>query len=142
MADITVTGAQVGLVDPTKATLFEAIAGEAIDAGEIVYIDASTGKLELADGSAAGTANARGAALTDAAAGQAVTCVKEGAVYGYGVSALAYDLHLYVSDTAGALGSAASDATVDVIVARVVGLTDSSLTKVVYFDFDWRTEQA
>lgn len=142
MADITVTAAQVGLVDPDKATLFNGIASVAITAGQAVYIDGTSGKLALADGSAAATANGRGIALSTVGANQAVTCVKEGALYGFGVSGLAYDLHTYISDTAGALGSGAADATVDVICGRVVGLTDSDMTKVLYVDFDWRTEQS
>lgn len=139
MADIAKTIAQIGLVDPTKAKTLSVIAAEAIDAGEGCYIN-SAGKAALADGSAAGTAQIRGVALNSAGAGQAVTLVKEGAMYGFTISGMDYDARAYVSDTAGALADAAG--TVPATVGRVIGLSDKDITKVLYVDTDWTSQWA
>lgn len=138
MADIALTAAQIAPVIPQKAEIIDLIAAAAITAGQAVYIN-SDGKAAVADASAAGTAQFRGIALKAAGAGAAVPVLKSGMVYGFTVSSLDGDAAVYLSDTAGALATTAGDATVDVIIGRVVALSDSSLTKVIYVDADWLT---
>lgn len=101
MADITITPADVKLVKSFEQ--YTAPAGEVIDAGELVYIDPTTGHLLLADASAAGTARAWGMALTNAAViGQTTTVVRKGIIdVGNGLGGLTYDHDLWVSITAG-----------------------------------------
>ena len=79
MADITVTAAQVALIDPLKAEVYSVIAAEAITAGQVVFFD-NTGKAQLADANAAGELQARGIALNAAGIGMAVDIVKRGRV--------------------------------------------------------------
>lgn len=137
MADIVVTAAQVGLVDPQKAKTFDGIAAEAVTKGQPVY-QVTTGKFGVADANAANKQQVRGIALQDAGANQALTMVKEGAVYGYTLTSQAYDTPLFLSDTAGALADAAG--TLGVPVGIVTSLADPSLTKVVYFDIRWNAD--
>lgn len=138
MGDITVTAAKVGLVDPIKAVTQTVIAAAAITKGQVCYID-SNGKANLADANAAGAIQARGIALNAAAAGGAVTLLKEGAVYGYTLSGVAYSGPVYLSNTAGALATSAGGTSV--VCGIAVALTDKDLTKVLYADFrygpDW-----
>ena len=65
MADLTITNTDV--LDPGGGSVKEANAAEVIDAGEIVYLDAS-GTLQLATITSATTAAAVGMALNDAVA--------------------------------------------------------------------------
>lgn len=139
MADLTVTAAQVGLFDPEKSQTVEAIAAEAVTAGQPVYIN-SSGKAAVADASLAGTAQVRGIALQSAAANQAVTLVKRGDLEGYDLSAVAYDTLVTLSDTAGALDNGAGSPTVTVPVGRVKAVTDSpTISKLLAVDVDWLT---
>lgn len=134
MADITVTAAQVAVVSPHNAEIYDFIATEAITAGQPVY-QLSTGKVGVADANAAGKQQFRGIALKAAAAGQAVSVLKRGMVTGYTISGLNRDVAVYLSDTAGSLADAAG--TMSVICGRVFSLSDSNLSKVLYIDADW-----
>lgn len=134
MADITVTAAQVAAVFPDKAEIVDMIAAETITAGQAVFLD-TNGKAQLADANAAGEQQFRGIALTGGGAGQGISVLKRGHVYGFTVSGMAYDAIAYLSDTAGALGTTAGTMTVN--AGRVVPLSDASLTKVLYIDADW-----
>jgi predicted transcriptional regulator len=79
MADLTQTAADV--LASAGAGTGNGTAGEAIDAGQVVYQKSSDGKLWLADAvTAAANAQAKGIALNDAAAGQPVTYAKSGGV--------------------------------------------------------------
>lgn len=130
MADVTVTAAQVGLVDPDQAETYQAIAAATITAGQAVYRD-TAGKVDLADASVAGTAETRGIALNGGGAGQAISVCRRGQLYGFDLSSQAYDAPIYQSDTAGALADAAG--TVSNEVGLVEALTDgSTLTKVLW----------
>lgn len=135
MADITVTAAQVGVVFPEKAEIFDFIAAETITAGQALFLD-SNGKAELADANAAGELQFRGIALNGGGAGQAISVLKKGHCYGFGVSGMAYDAVAYLSNTAGALADAAGGTTVN--CGRVVPLANgATLTKVLYVEADW-----
>lgn len=140
MADIALTAAQVRPIDPVESEIIDLIASVAITKGQVVYID-TAGKAAIADGSAAGTAQARGIALESVGAGQVVSVLKRGRLAGFTVSGLNGDARLYLSATAGALADAA--AVVAVTCGRVVVMNDGpTLTKVAYFDFDWLTQHA
>jgi len=139
MADITVTAANVGLVDPEKAKTFEGLAAEAITKGQPLY-QVTTGKFGIADANVANKQQVRGIALQDAGAGQAVTMLKEGAAYGWTLTSQSYDDPVFLSDTAGTLADAAG--TLEVPVGVVTGLADKSLTKVIYFDIRWGADWA
>jgi hypothetical protein len=135
MADITVTAAQVGAVFPEKAEIVDMIAAEALTAGQAVYQVAASGKAGLADANAAGQQQFRGIALNAAGAGQAVSVLKKGHVYGFDLSGMDYDDPAYLSDTAGTLADAAG--TMSVNAGRVVALPDASASKVLYVEADW-----
>ncbi|MBX4992282.1 hypothetical protein ABID08_000712 [Rhizobium binae] len=105
MADLVITAANVvaGTGVPTKT----GVAGAAIAAGDIVYLDtATTGKWQLADSDAA-TAEARGQtgnigiALNSAAANQPIVVQTEGPVTLGAV--LTAGIAYYLSDTPGKL---------------------------------------
>lgn len=134
MTDIALTAAQIAPVDPDEAQIFDFIAAATITAGQAVYIT-SAGKVNLADANGSGTLQFRGIALRGGAAGQAIPVLKRGRVYGFTVSAVAYDAALFLSDTAGALGDSAGSTSIN--AGRVVPLSDSNLTKVVYIEADW-----
>lgn len=134
MAAIAVTAAQVSLVFPLAAEVFDFIAEEAIERGQLVYVTA-TGGVKKASAAAAGTAGVRGMALTKAGAGQGISVLKRGHVAGATISGLAYDAAVYAADTAGGLDTAAG--TVSVVAGRVVPLSDSARTKVLYFSASW-----
>lgn len=135
MADIVRTKAQIAVVFPSKAVIFSAVAGAAIEAGQPVYFDTTTKKVLLSDANGSGTTKIHGIALEDAAAGAAVGILKEGHVYGYTLSGDVGSF-AYVSDTVGELADAAGTAVLP--VGMVVPLTDvPTLTKVLYVDIPW-----
>jgi hypothetical protein len=138
MAEITVTAAQVGLVDPLKADVGSFIAAVAITKGQAVYFNTS-GKAALATAATQGTAQFRGIALNTVGAGEAVDVLHDGLMYGAGVSALNGDAAVYVAGAAvGAGGLQTTAATIPTIAGRVVVLTDGpTRTKVVRIQTDW-----
>lgn len=133
MADIALVAASIAPVFVERSEIISGVATEAITPGQILYRVAATGKFGIADANAAGKQQARGIALEAAGAGQALSILKRGYVYGYTVSALNNDALLYLSDTAGALADAAG--TMTVRIGRVESLSDTpNFTKVVWFD--------
>lgn len=132
MGDIAVTAAQVAVCFPERAEIFSGIAGATITAGQAVYLIAASGKLGLADEDASAEASyVFGIALNGGGAGQAIDVLRRGHVYGFTVSGLNYALPVSLSNTAGALLD--TGATTN-IVGRVVPLTNSDLTKVLFVD--------
>jgi len=135
MADVTVTATRIAPVFPDEAEIFDMVAAAAITAGQAIYQD-SNGKAAVADANAGSSKEKfRGIALNAAGIGQAVSVLKKGHIYGFTLSG-AYDSLVYLSDTAGALADAPST-TNSVPVGRVVALSDSSLTKILYIDAAW-----
>lgn len=105
MANIAITAASV--VPGANAKTVDGIAGAAITAGQVVYLDPATGKLLLADADSA-TAAARsvlGIALNSAAIGQPVTVQKAGLITIGGT--VAPGVGYYLSATAGAIAPVA-----------------------------------
>lgn len=132
MADITVTAAQVRRVYPDRDEAYDVTASSAVTAGQPVYAVTGTGKYAAADGSAAGTAQVRGLALNDAAAGESFTMLVRGVVAGFTLTSQNFDDRIYLSDTnTGILADSAG--TVSIVVGRVVRANDSSATKLLYF---------
>lgn len=128
MAAITLTAARISVVDPIKATIRNYIAKVALTRGVPVFIDPTTGKIDIADGNGAGTKQCRGITLDAGGVGAGIRVLEYGDVYGYDLSGLNYDAPVYVSDTAGSLDTAAG--TVTVIVGRVAPMSDQALEKV------------
>jgi len=138
MADLTVTAADVSMAFPDKATTFDVIAGATITQGQPIYID-SNGVAQLADGSATGTAQVRGISMSSVRSGQVMSVIKEGWLEGMGISGLAYDARVYLSDTdAGILADAVG--TVGVTIGRVLPATDSDKSKLLYVDLDFLSQ--
>lgn len=135
MAVITVNAAQVGPIYPDQAEILDVIPAEAVTAGAAAYQVAASGKFGLADANAAGRQQFRGLFLRKRGANQAASILKRGHVGGFDVSALNYDAPIYLSDTAGALDTAAG--TLSVQVGRVVAMPDDPKTKVIYIEADW-----
>lgn len=133
MADIAVTAAQVGLVFPDEAERFDADALVTITAGQSLYVDPTTGKVGLCDANDAGKEQFAGIALNGGGAGQGISVLRRGHVYGYTLSGMNYAALAYQGDTAGALADAAS-ATKTVRVGKVQALNDANKTKVLFVD--------
>ena len=132
--EIALTAAQVGLVDPIKATVKSYLAGSTITKGQPVALE-TDGTVDPADASAGGGylyQQVVGVALNGGGAGQAIDVVSVGEVYGFTVSGMDSGDIVYVSDTVGRLSTVAG--TVTVIVGRISPLTDKSVTEVIRLD--------
>jgi len=129
--ELTVTAAQVAVIDPLKAEIFTGIAGEAITAGLPLYM-AATGLLGIADANAAGFFQCRGIALNAAGAGQAVDYIKRGRLAGMGTGAVNCSVPIFVSDTVGRIATSAGSTSV--CVGIVVPMSDKDLTRVLYVE--------
>jgi hypothetical protein len=137
MADLTVTAAQVSLVDPDQSEIYSFVPNLAITPGQAVALNSSA-KAVLADANDSGTDSGsaqqfKGLALEKAGVRQGLSVLLRGKVTGYDLSGLAYGAKVYLSDTAGALATAAS-ATKTVVVGQVTAQSDSDLTKVLYIN--------
>lgn len=136
MAVITSTPALVRPVLPDTSEFIDSIMGVASAIGQAGYWNTS-GNLVLSNAAAAGTAKFGGIILNAVGANQAVSLMKKGYLFGYNVSALAYGAKVFLSDTPGALDTAAG--TVSVAVGAVVPLPDAARTKVIYIDANYLT---
>lgn len=140
MADLTYTTAQVAPVFTIfgKSEIYDGVAGATVEAGQALYID-SSGDLQLTDAGATGTAQFCGIALNGGGAGQAISYLHHGAIYGFDLSGLAYWDLAYLSDAdPGDLEDGGAE-TVVVPVGRVLALPDASRTKVLMIDVDITT---
>lgn len=117
MADLVITKAEaVRVVQQLTGP-----AAEAIAAGQRCRFDPTTGKVALGNATTAAEIKRGGIATHAAVVGQAVTIINQGIVdVGEALAALDFGADVYVSDTDGAFGTAASDSTVDLIVGQVV----------------------
>ena len=135
MAAVALTAAQIGVVFPHTAEIYDFVAAATITRGQALYIT-SAGLVNLADANGSGTLQFRGIALNGGGAGQAISVLKRGHCFGYTVSALAYDAPIYLSDTAGGLDTVAGSTSI--LVGHVVPLSDAgTFTKVLYVEADW-----
>ena len=135
--DVSITAAQIGLVDPQKAHVRSYIAGATITKGQAVAI-ATDGTIDPADASTGGgyLIQFRGIALNGGGAGQAIDVCHEGEMYGFTVSSLDVGALLYLSNTAGALAQGATG-DIPVICGRVSALADKDTTNTVYIRVRW-----
>lgn len=133
MADITVTAANVSVVHRDRAIVISGELGTTVTAGQAIY-PATDGQWELADGSAAASVNGVCLALEGGVAGDVVSILVEGFVYGFTVSSINGNVAISVSDTAGALDNGAGSPTKVGTVGRVWAIPDNgSVTKLLYF---------
>lgn len=108
------------------ATLRVGTAGQAILAGQTVYLDLVTGRLRLADADASpATADCAGIAMNGAGIGQPVTYLSEGIVNG--LTAMKVGQHYLLSNTPGSVSEAAvADITEDVTYVTFIGIAIST----------------
>jgi hypothetical protein len=137
MADLSlITAGQVAPVYPHSALddTYDIICGVAVTGGQVIYQNTS-GKAALSDANAgSGAEKAIGIVLRTKGAGQGVSYLTRGRVYGFDLSSLAYGALVYLSDTPGALSDTPST-TNSVAVGRVEALSNSDLTKVLNLSF-------
>ena len=76
MVDLTITAASV--VAGSNSARDSGTAGEAITAGQAVYLDTATNRWMLSDNNGTGTRSVKGIALNGAAAGQPIAVLKGG----------------------------------------------------------------
>lgn len=133
MTDITVTAAQVAVVNETEALMRTGIvaSGSTITKGQAVAIN-SSGYLALADASTGAANNCRGIALTGGTAGEPLTYLMMGSVYGFTLTDVAFDEQVFLSNTAGALDDA-SGGDVAVAVGRCFSVHDGTTPAKVLF---------
>lgn len=123
MSDIAVDNVAPIFVTDGPTHIRSQIAGAGgITIGQSIYLDPTTGTVLPTNSATAGKYQFRGVAMETVGAGQAVDVIEQGYVNGFDVSALAYDALVYVSDTAGKLGTAAG--TNSSVVGRVAALSD------------------
>lgn len=120
--------AAISLVTAGKMNVVESIVqmtltfAEPVAVGQAVRIDTTTGKWTLANGTAAGEARVWGILVSIDASGVAGTAIHTGVVDGFDLSALAYDMPVYMSDTDGGIADDATS-TVDIEIGRVIPAT-------------------
>lgn len=135
MGTIAVTTGKIGVCFPAQAEIYSVVLAATVTKGAVLY-QTTSGTYGLCDIGAAATDEPRGIALEAGVAGQAISMIIRGAIYGVTLTGTAYDGLLYASDTAGEI----SDAAVAEIIGRCIALTDPDLTKVLFVDIqsqDW-----
>lgn len=132
MATIAVTAANIALVHPTSAKVWPVKLAATTTAGQVLYQN-TNGTFGLCDTDNTATDQPAGIALEGGAAGQVISMVKEGAIYGVDLLGENYGGLVYASGTAGGL----SDVAKVQVVGRVMPLSDPSLTKVLYVEIPW-----
>lgn len=141
MADIALDATQIRVVFDQHAEIYDFVAAVAIEAGEAVYLT-TAGLVNLADANDAAADQAIGIALQDASAGEAVSVLKKGHLYGYTLSGLNPGAYVFLSDNPGNLADTAS-ITLTVPIGRVMVLSDKpNYTKVLFVNFPWHEEWA
>lgn len=132
MTDVAIVAAQVSPVNETPIETWTLIAGVAITRGQTVAINTTTGLAFVGDASTGVGPNVRGIALNNAGAGDSLTIMVHGSLYGFTLTNQAYDAPIYSSNTAGAVADAAGD--VSEVIGRVKPMHDAGTTptKVLY----------
>lgn len=99
MTDLAITTANVA--KGSDALIENGTAGVAVTAGQVVYLDSTTGKYLLSDNNGTGTRSVRGIALHAAALGQPLAVQRDGDIT-IGAALTAGD-DLWLSGTAGGI---------------------------------------
>lgn len=131
MADLTITAANV--LKGSNAVFATGIAGDTITAGQVLYLDSTTGKYKLADSDSATEAARKGGyiALNGASDGQPIAVMREGDVT-IGATLTAGTTY-YLSDTPGGIAPIADLATGDYYC--IVGIAKSASILSVAFHY-------
>lgn len=134
MADFSLTAADIRPVFDQGAEIFDYVAGVTITKGQAVYVVAA-GTLAIADANDAGKLQAIGIALHGGVAGDSISVMKKGHLYGFTITQ-DRGVHVWLSNTPGALADAAGGTAQP--VGRVATLPDKpNYTKIMYVDFGW-----
>ena len=123
MADLVLTAANV--VPGTGAQVAPYTAGATITAGQVVYFDAATSTVKLADADASTTAAIIGVAVNGAASGQPVDVQTGG--YLTTNAALTAGVTYYLSTTAGGIAPFADLTTGDYVTVIGTAVSTTSL---------------
>lgn len=132
MSDLTRTAAKVSVLAIGDPEIYTFLLGETGAQGNPTYLNATTGKLGIADANGSGTDTFFGIILDAGGANQAVGLLKRGFVTGWDLSGLNYGAAVYVSNTVGELADAAGSTSL--LVGHVVPMPDKPLTKVLYIN--------
>lgn len=130
MANIAVTAAQIGIVDPVKATIKSYIAASTITKGQPVA-QGTAGTIAPADASAGGGylfEQVKGIAISAGGAGAAIDVLEDGECYGFTVSGMDSGDLVYLSNDVGRIADAVGDVTV--YIGRITALADALATEV------------
>ena len=133
MTNLTRVKLDVAIVFPDSNMIRDGIAAVAIEAGQPVCFD-TNGNLALSDANDANAEKFRGIALRSVGAGQPCSYLIQGWLSGtgQGVTALAYDAPVYISDTVGELADSAGSTSL--LIGRVVPLSDKDRSKVLFIN--------
>ena len=125
MADLTLTTAdEISVMEAEPHFQFTAVAGAAITAGSPVVFDGTNDTVFPSDANDAAKDAVVAIATRTVAAGEGVTCIRVGTMFGWSNLPVPGSL-VYVSDTAGALADAAGTASLPVGI--VVPIKSTSL---------------
>ena len=136
MADFALTAADIRPALDQGAEIVDYVCGVTITKGQVVYVVAA-GTLALADANDAGLLQAIGIALHNGVAGDSISVMKKGYLYGYTITQ-DRGTHVWLSNTVGKLADAAGG--VAQPVGRIANLPDKpNYTKIMYVEFGWST---
>jgi hypothetical protein len=107
MSDLALVTADTLHIVGIPVEQHSAPAGVAITAGQVIRLDNTTGKWALSDADNAADVAVSYIASKTVAAGVGLTGIKRGVLDGFDLAALGYGDLIYVSNTAGALGTTA-----------------------------------
>jgi hypothetical protein len=125
MANVTLTTAnKVNVATSGPNTQVTAVAGVAITAGQPVCFDGTNDTLIVSDANDAAADALAGIATRTVAAGEALTCIRKGLMYGWGDLPVPGSL-IYANDTAGTLGDTVG--TASLVVGMVVPIESTAL---------------
>jgi hypothetical protein len=138
MTALAITPAEVRIVRLDEALMLpDGPTNEAVNAGQPVRFDTTTGKYTKANGTDAAEALVRGISVTTVGlANLTISVMQRGYLdVGDALDALNPGVPIYMSDTDGTLSDSAGDSTVDVIVGRVVmGWGNTAGDKLLFVD--------
>jgi len=133
--DIVVVAAEVAVVFPEQAEIYNGVAAVALTKGLALY-QTTAGTFGIAQADTAAQQQFRGVSLEAVNAGEGFSYLKRGILAGYTLGT--YDDEVYLSDTAGAFAD--DIGTLTVKCGRVMSLADPDLTEVLYVEADWLRE--
>lgn len=134
MANLTIDPADVAVVESFEQ--YTGPAAEAVDAGELVRFDTTSGMFTLANASSAAEGRVWGMAANSAGASEALTVIKRGIMdLGDALDAEDFDEQLNLSDTDGKLDDGDGSPTANYPVGRVVpGWSNTAADRLLHVD--------